>query len=61
MRPLAEADGRSGPPEIHSAAGLDVRGLLHDAASPELRGDGPLLAPIGSLLPHLDSNQEPAD
>ena len=50
-----------GPDEIDSYAGPGVRGLRHDAVSLELRGRRPLLAPIGSLLPHLDSNQEPAD
>ena len=49
------------PEEIDSSAGPGVRGLRHDAVSLELRARRPLLAPIGSLLPHLDSNQEPAD
>ena len=51
----------AGTHEIDSCAGPGARGLRTDAVSRELRDRRPLLAPIGSGLPHLDSNQEPAD
>jgi DNA-binding HxlR family transcriptional regulator len=50
-----------GPDEIDSSAGPGARGLRTDAVSLALRSRRPLLAPIGTELPHLDSNQEPAD
>ncbi len=50
-----------GPEEIDSYAGPGARGLRNDAVSVQLRGRRPLLAPVGLGLPHLDSNQEPAD
>lgn len=49
------------PSEIDTYAGPGARGWRTDAVSLELRARRPLLAPVGSELPHLDSNQEPAD
>jgi DNA-binding HxlR family transcriptional regulator len=50
-----------GPHEIDSYAGPGARGLRTDAVSRDLRGRRPLLAPVGTGLPHLDSSQEPAE